>query len=260
MKPIYYHEPDEYLAQWILNLINAGHLPYGQIDTRDIREIRPSEINCFSQCHFFAGIGIWALSLERVGWPYHTPIWTASFSREHDRAASGSIETDVTDWAAFCWLANQCRPRVAIGDKITAYAGLAWIDDLSGNMASNDYAFWTTNICASSIGSPHIDQRLLFMATDRQHNPAFIRIWQDRQGKPASNFNASERGREHPWSNAKWTGQQHGKRFAVDPAASTVVESNTRRVEQIRAYGSSIVAPLATEFAFAVRQYLEKST
>src|SRR5208282_6294956 len=65
----YYNEIDPYAAQWLRNLIAAGHIAPGVVDERDIREIRSDDLTGFTQCHFFAGIGVWSRALRGAGWP-----------------------------------------------------------------------------------------------------------------------------------------------------------------------------------------------
>ena len=65
----YYNEIDPYAAQWLRNLIDAGHIAPGIVDERSIEDVLPNELRKFTQCHFFAGIGVWSLALRRAGWP-----------------------------------------------------------------------------------------------------------------------------------------------------------------------------------------------
>jgi len=74
----YYNEIEPFAAETLRNLIDAGHLPFGVVDTRSISDVRPDELRQFRRCHFFAGIGVWALALERAGWPADEPVWTGS--------------------------------------------------------------------------------------------------------------------------------------------------------------------------------------
>ena len=39
----YYNEFDPFAAQWLRNLILAGHLPRGDVDTRSITEVSPDD-------------------------------------------------------------------------------------------------------------------------------------------------------------------------------------------------------------------------
>jgi hypothetical protein len=55
----YYNEID--LAQHLRNLIDAGHIAPGVVDTRSIEDVTPNDLIGFNQCHFFAGIGGWSL-------------------------------------------------------------------------------------------------------------------------------------------------------------------------------------------------------
>lgn len=57
----YYNEIDPYAAQWLRNLIDAGHIAPGIVDERSIEDVLPNELREFTQCHFFAGIGVWCL-------------------------------------------------------------------------------------------------------------------------------------------------------------------------------------------------------
>ncbi len=40
----YYSEWDPYAAQWIRNLIDAGLIPPGHVDTRSITDVQPSDL------------------------------------------------------------------------------------------------------------------------------------------------------------------------------------------------------------------------
>src|SRR5690606_5685684 len=75
---VYYNEINADVAAWLRQLIADGHLPDGDVDTRDIRDVQASEIRGYRQCHFFAGIGGWPLALRLAGWPDDKPVWTGS--------------------------------------------------------------------------------------------------------------------------------------------------------------------------------------
>jgi DNA (cytosine-5)-methyltransferase 1 len=40
----YYNECDKYCAAWLQNLMDAGHIPAGHIDTRSIEDVTPDEL------------------------------------------------------------------------------------------------------------------------------------------------------------------------------------------------------------------------
>jgi len=74
----YYNENDPYAAQWLRNLIEAGEIAPGYVDDRSIVDVRPDELDGYTQCHFFAGIGVWSYALRRAGWSDDAPVWTGS--------------------------------------------------------------------------------------------------------------------------------------------------------------------------------------
>ena len=74
----YYNEIDPYAAEWLRNLIKAGHIADGEVDTRSIVVVQPDELKGFTQCHFFAGIAGWSHALRLAGWKDEKEIWTGS--------------------------------------------------------------------------------------------------------------------------------------------------------------------------------------
>src|ERR1700743_2853220 len=74
----YYNEFDPYAAQWLYNLISAGHIAPGDVDTRSIVDVRPIDLSGYTQVHFFAGIGGWSLAARLAGWPDERHLWTGS--------------------------------------------------------------------------------------------------------------------------------------------------------------------------------------
>jgi len=66
---VYYNENDPRCAHWLYNLMQQNLIAPGDIDTRDIRDVTPSDIRGYAQCHFFAGIGIWSSALRSANCP-----------------------------------------------------------------------------------------------------------------------------------------------------------------------------------------------
>lgn len=54
----YYNEIDPFATAWLRELMKAGHIAPGEVDTRSIEDVVPSDLAGFRQCHFFAGIGV----------------------------------------------------------------------------------------------------------------------------------------------------------------------------------------------------------
>lgn len=91
---VYYNEFDEDIAKWLKELIDEGVLPKGDVDTRSIVEVKPSDLKGYTQCHFFAGIGGWPWALKLAGIPEDFNIWTGScpcqpFSVANSRFSKG---------------------------------------------------------------------------------------------------------------------------------------------------------------------------
>ena len=63
----YYNEIEPYAAEWLRNLIKAGHIADGEVDTRSISDVQPVDLRGFTQGHFFAGIGVWSYALKLAG-------------------------------------------------------------------------------------------------------------------------------------------------------------------------------------------------
>jgi len=64
--PAYYNEHDPYAAAWLHTLISAGQIVSGEVDERDIRNVRPDDLRPHTQCHFFASIGVWSYAVRRA--------------------------------------------------------------------------------------------------------------------------------------------------------------------------------------------------
>ena len=164
--PAYYNEIDPYCAQWLRNLISAGHIAPGDVDERDIRDVRPGDVASYTQCHFFAGLGGWSHALRLAAWPDHRPVWTGSCPCQPFSAAgrNGGFADERHLWPYWYWLIAQCQPATVFGEQVASPAGLAWFDLVSTDLESTGYAIGAADMCAAGVGAPHIRQRLWFVA------------------------------------------------------------------------------------------------
>jgi hypothetical protein len=69
----YYNEFDPFAAQWLRELIKAGQIAPGDVDNRSIEDVSPDDLKSYTQCHFFAGIGVWSYALRQAGWDDDRP-------------------------------------------------------------------------------------------------------------------------------------------------------------------------------------------
>jgi DNA (cytosine-5)-methyltransferase 1 len=76
--PAYYNEIDPDKAEWLREVIKAGIAAPGDVDERSISDVRPDDLRGYTQCHFFAGIGVWSYALRLAGWPDDREVWTGS--------------------------------------------------------------------------------------------------------------------------------------------------------------------------------------
>jgi DNA (cytosine-5)-methyltransferase 1 len=162
----YYNEYEPYAAQWLRNLIDAGHIAYGDVDTRSIVDVTPSDLAGYTQAHFFAGIGGWSLALRLSGWPDDRPVWTGSCPcQPFSIAGKSKGKTDERHlWPFWATLIRECRPAVIFGEQVDAAIGHGWLDDVQSDLENENYAFGATCIPACGLGAPHIRQRLWFVA------------------------------------------------------------------------------------------------
>jgi DNA (cytosine-5)-methyltransferase 1 len=162
----YYNEIDEFAAQWLRNLIAAGHIAPGVVDTRSIEDVRPSDLAGFTQCHFFAGIGIWSLALRNAGWPDARPVWTGSCPcQPFSTAGKGAGFDDERHlWPAWFHLIKQCHPPSVLGEQVASKDTGPWLDLVQTDLEIMGYAFGAVPFPAAGVGAPHIRDRLYWVA------------------------------------------------------------------------------------------------
>jgi len=162
----YYNEIDPYAAEWLRNLIAAGHIAPGVVDTRSIEDVHPADLQDFTQCHFFAGIGVWSLALRRAGWPDDRPVWTGSCPcQPFSAAGQGAGFADERHlWPAFGHLIAQCKPAVVIGEQVASKDVDVWIDLVHADLEALGYAFGSVPFPSAGIGAPHIRDRNYWVA------------------------------------------------------------------------------------------------
>lgn len=236
---IFYNEFDPFAAQWLRNLIAAGHIAPGVVDERSIEDIYPEELHGFTQCHFFAGLGGWPLALRLAGWPDDRPIWTGSVPCQPFSAAGKGVglADDRHLWPCFYYLIGQCDPAVVLGEQVASPAALDWLDYVQADMEGKGYAFGSADLCAAGVQAFHIRQRLYWVAhTQRNKQPR-----QEPCGRPAGRMGRIEQ--SIPW-NRDWQSTLAGFRAVGDGVS--------RCVEGTDAARNAIVPQIAAVFVEAV--------
>ena len=164
--PHYYNEIDPFAAQWLRNLIAAGHLPAGDVDERSIVDVKPSDLKGYTQCHFFAGIGGWPLALRMAGWSDDRPVWTGSCPCQ-PLSAAGQRKGHADErhlWPAFHSLITECKPPTVFGEQVASSDGREWFAGIRADLEDVGYACGGADLCAAGVGAPHIRQRLFWVA------------------------------------------------------------------------------------------------
>lgn len=162
----YYNENDPKAAAWLRELINDGHIAPGVVDERSIEDVRPHEIEEFTQCHFFAGIGGWSYALRLAAYPDNQPVWTGSCPcQPFSAAGQGRGSADERHlWPAFAWLISQCQPATIFGEQVASRDGRAWLARVQTDLEGMEYRTAAADLCAAGVGAPHIRQRLFWVA------------------------------------------------------------------------------------------------
>ncbi|EPF0940105.1 DNA cytosine methyltransferase [Klebsiella michiganensis] len=162
----YYNEIDPFAAQWLRNLIAGGHIAPGEVDERSIEDVTPDDLRGFTQCHFFAGIGVWSHSLRLAGWPDDRPVWTGSCPcQPFSAAGKGDGFADERHlWPHFFHLISECRPQHVFGEQVAAGNANVWFDLVQADLEGMGYAFGIVPFTSAGIGAPHIRERVYWVA------------------------------------------------------------------------------------------------
>ena len=244
----YYNEIDPYAAQWLRNLIAAGHIAPGDVDERSIQDVHPDDLKPFTQCHFFAGIGAWSLALRRAGWPDDRPVWTGSCPCQpfSSAGAGAGFDDERHLWPDFHWLIQECRPAVVLGEQVAKAAD--WLSLVRSDLAALDYALGCMPIEAACAGSFTLRERYFFVA----HS--------DGVGREESRLPPSWRDQENAAGSPDIPGDAgalsfveciDGKQRPIEPGTFPLADEYPNRVELLRAYGNSIDVKAAAQFIAA---------
>lgn len=192
----WYNEPDNFAAGMLRNLIAGGHIAPGVVDQRDIREVEAYELAEFTQCHFFAGCGVWSYAARRAGWRDDERFWTGScpcppFSQAgkgqtcprcgsrhnlcHPRRTGHFIclacgydrhADDRHLWPEFARIIRDGKPPIVLGEQVASANGRIWLATVSADMETMGYAFAGADLCAAGFDGAHIRQRNYFVGLE----------------------------------------------------------------------------------------------
>lgn len=283
----YYNEWDPQAAAWLRELIAERLIPRGLVDERSITEVKAEDLEGFTQCHFFAGIGGWPLALQLAGVSYKTRLWTGSPPCQPFSAAGKQLgQFDPRHLApVFLSLISECRPPVLFGEQVAPAIAKSWMCDLQAHLEGEDYAVGFAVLPACGVGAPHKRDRLFFGAQQladtcghrvRMRPDEGIgakgevphgeeqRQWlradigavradiSDRLAntRPQGRGGISDAADPHHgfWSDADWLGCRDGKFRPVESGTFPLANGIPARVGRLRGYGNAIVPQVAAEF------------
>lgn len=282
----YYNEFDPFAAAWLRELIKAKLIPQGDVDERSITEVQPSELEGYTQCHFFAGIGGWSLALRLADWPNDRPVWTGSCPcQPFSSAGNQKGKADERHlWPVWFNLIRECRPATIFGEQVSSAIAHGWLDDVYQGLEAEGYACGAAVLPACSVGAPHKRDRLWFVADSKGGGRGF---WQSENfGTPSreidslghhctsggredsaidvaypkmseqSGFGAIESWQQDRptnssaqfWQHGQWIDCPDGKQRLVEPSIPLLAHGVQNRVGKLRGYGNAIVPQVAAEF------------
>lgn len=215
----YYNEIDPFAAEWLHNLMDAGEIPAGDVDTRSIKDVQPDDLDGYIQCHFFAGVGGWCYALRLAGWPDDVPIWTGSCPcQPFSDAGDGLEEQDPRHlWPDFRRLIAARKPSVAVGEQVASKKGRRWLSGVRADLEALGHGFGAADLCAPWVAAPHLRQRLYWVA--------------DRNGERLSIGEESHGCEKQPGRQASRRADARGRRAAVG-----MVDGEFSRLEGLRGY------------------------
>ena len=276
---VYYNEYDAETAAWLRELVRRGLLPDGEVDTRSICEVSPEDLKGFTQCHFFAGIGGWALALRMAGIPESVPMWTGSCPCQPFSTASGKKGKGLNDerhlWPVFNKLISERKPTIIVGEQVETAVKWGWLDAVYRDLEAQDYAVGSAVLSAECVGAPHIRKRLYWGARRLDYSESAIR-YEPVQSEILENSlcNRRERWRTTSgykipsgiqingeelvsrtkgfWGNAEWYAGIDGSIRPIESGLEPLAYGVPARVVRLRGYGNAIVPQTAVVFLRAL--------
>lgn len=251
----YYNEHDPFAAAWLRELIKAGLIADGEVDERDIQEVQAADVRGFVQCHFFAGIGGWSYALRLAGWSDDRPVWTGScpcqpFSATGRRQG----ESDARHlWPVWRPLIAELQPANVFGEQVAGAAGLQWLDAVSADLEDDGYAVAAADLCAPSVGAPHIRPRLWFVA---HRDGSGLATWHERGTDRAPALASAWRELERVHAARGWATWQ------AESGAGVFDDGVSHRLLRgsITGFGNAIVPQVAAEVIAAYMECVQHGT
>ena len=256
----YYNEVDPEAAAWLRELIKRNLIAPGDVDERDIRDVLPTDVMGYTQCHWFGGVGAWSHALRRAGWPDDRAVWTGSPPCQSFSAAGGrkGFADERHLWPSWLHLISQCRPATLFGEQVASSDSKPWLDLVHTDLEALGYAVGPIVLPAAGFGAPHPRHRIYFVADtislglerligDRPEARATDRggITDDKRPGPVNGF----------WGDADWLRCTDGLWRSARPGSFPLVDGASSRVVRSGDPGEAVDAVEAEARAMRLRGY-----
>lgn len=152
----YYNEIDAACCAVLLEQEVYGVIAPGKIDSRSIKEVTANDVAGFTQCHWFAGGGLWSVAARLAGWPDDRPLWTASCPcQPFSGAGKGAGFDDPRHlWPDLFRIVRAARPPVLVGEQVASAPGYNWLDRVFADLETEGYACRAVDIPACAVDAP----------------------------------------------------------------------------------------------------------
>lgn len=245
----YYNEIDRDAVHVLRALIADGLIADGDVDDRSIVDVRPEDLVGYTQCHFFAGAGLWSVAARIAGWPDDRPLWTGSCPCQPFSAAGRGLGTDDPRhlWPDFFRLIRACRPPVVMGEQVAGAPGYGWFDGVRADLAGEDFASRTVDIPVCAVDGPHIRQRLYWITVANGHHDTEARgasiilgaAGCDRS-EPTDGADRNARGRDDRSMGNAERGRRDGARLSDGAGQEVPVAAGPDGREALRSEGNMV--------------------
>ena len=256
---VYYNENDSFASAWLSELIADGLIAEGEVDDRSIIDVSAGDLAGYDQCHFFAGIGGWSHALRLAMWGDDRPVWTGSCPCQPLSSAGQRKGHDDERhlWPAFYALIAECRPATIFGEQVASKDGREWLAGVRADLEGLGYAVGAADLCAASVGAPHIRQRLWWVADasedrrDVRQNPGRKRSAHQPEQQFGLRSKSGGSGARGFWQ-GEYISCADGKARLIEPGIFPLAHGVPNRVGTLRGAGNAIVPQVAAEFVRAV--------
>ncbi len=246
----YYNENNKFAANRLRYLISNNLIAPGDVDERNIVEVKADDLRGYNQCHFFAGIGGWSLAFRYAGIPDNEPVWSGSCPCQPFSLAGkqNGFADERHLWPAWRNIIRERIPSVIFGEQVASNLGRNWLTGVRIDLENMAYAVGAADLCAASIGAPHIRNRLYWVADANQARWSNAAPCQADAERHRVRTNGVGRRPSHWDRDGEQVRFKDGSQRRTKSGVDIMVNGFPGRVDMVAALGNAIVPQLAAVF------------